>query len=147
MTTGLAAAEPSSSIPGMPRSIATAAGAGSPAVLGEVLLANLSWAEASASASRVDRKALTGNTIIELESGRAELVRVVEQGYALDLEERIRGVRCAAAPVRDHSGGVVAAVSAAGPAFRIEGDNLKHIVGFAKVPAASFSQALGYAAP
>jgi DNA-binding IclR family transcriptional regulator len=116
-------------------------------VLGKVLLADLSCAAASALLSRVDRKALTGNTIIELDSWRAELVRVAEQGYAPDLEERTLGVRCAAAPVRDHSGRVVAAVSAARPAFRIAGDNLERIVGIAKEHAASFSWVLGYVAP
>jgi IclR family KDG regulon transcriptional repressor len=115
--------------------------------LGKVLLADLSWAEASALLARVDRQALTGNTIIELDGWRAELVRVAEQGYALDLEERILGVHCAAAPVRDHSGRVVAAVSAAGPAFRIAGDNLEDIVAIAKEQAATLSQALGYVAP
>ena len=68
------------------------------------------------------------------------------QGHALDAEERVLGVRAVAAPVRDHSGRVVAAISAAGPAFRITGDNLEPLILQVQKLADEFSQRLGYAA-
>ena len=43
----------------------------------------------------------------------------VERGYGLDEEERELGVRCIAAPVRNHEGRVVAAISVAGPTERL----------------------------
>ena len=41
------------------------------------------------------------------------------QGYAMDDEEYEEGVRCIAAPVRDYTGNVVAAISISGPAMRM----------------------------
>jgi DNA-binding IclR family transcriptional regulator len=42
-----------------------------------------------------------------------------QRGYGIDDEEREKGVRCLAAPVRNHTGDVVAAVSVAGPVDRL----------------------------
>jgi len=112
--------------------------------LGKVLLADLNWPEASALLARVDREALTPNTMTDLDRWQDQLSRVAQQGYALDLQERILGVHCAAAPVRDHSRRVIAAVSAAGPAFRINGSNLEHIIAVVQEQAAAFSRAIGY---
>lgn len=76
-----------------------------------------------------------------------ELPNVAGRGYAVDAEERILGVRAVAAPVRDHSRRVVAAISAAGPAFRITDDNLDPLIAQVQKLAAEFSLRLGYAAP
>ena len=42
-----------------------------------------------------------------------------ERGYGLDLEEREKGVCCVAAPIVNHTGEVVAAVSVAAPRQRL----------------------------
>jgi DNA-binding IclR family transcriptional regulator len=44
------------------------------------------------------------------------------RGYTLDDEEYFAGIRCVGAPVRDHTGSVVAAVSISGPAQRLAGE-------------------------
>ena len=52
-----------------------------------------------------------------------ELAIIRERGYGLDEEEREKGVCCIAAPIRNHTGDVVAAISVAGPsaaACRVE---------------------------
>ncbi|WP_242910485.1 IclR family transcriptional regulator [Actinomadura terrae] len=54
----------------------------------------------------------------------ADLARVRERGYALNEEERIIGVRAVAAPVRDGSGRVFAAVALQGPAVRFGPDRM-----------------------
>jgi len=41
------------------------------------------------------------------------------RGYGLDEEEREKGVCCVAAPIRNHNGDVVAAISVAGPTHRM----------------------------
>ncbi|TMB77297.1 MAG: IclR family transcriptional regulator [Chloroflexi bacterium] len=62
----------------------------------------------------------TPRTVVDPKALRALLARVNEQGYALDLGEHEPEVRCVAAPVRNHSGAVIAAMSVSGPAQRIE---------------------------
>jgi DNA-binding IclR family transcriptional regulator len=113
--------------------------------LGKVLMADLGWPDARALLSRIERNRMTKNTIIGLGRWREELRDVAERGYALDAEERILGVRAVAAPVRDHSGRVVAAISAAGPAFRITGDSLEPLISQVRQVAAEFSLRLGHA--
>jgi DNA-binding IclR family transcriptional regulator len=112
--------------------------------LGKVLMAGLSWPEARKLLSRIERHQMTENTIVDVGRLREELHKVAARGYALDAEERILGVRAVAAPVRDHSGRVVAAISAAGPAFRITGDNLEHLMSRVPELAAEYSKRLGY---
>ena len=53
-----------------------------------------------------------------------ELRTVGVRGFALDLEECEEGLCCAAAPVYDTDGRVVAAVSVSGPQFRLSQDRL-----------------------
>lgn len=48
-----------------------------------------------------------------------ELSRVRAQGYAVDNEEHEPGIRCVAAPIRNHIGEVIAAISISGPAIRL----------------------------
>jgi IclR family KDG regulon transcriptional repressor len=112
--------------------------------LGKVLLAGLSWPDAHALLNRIERSRKTKNTIIGLTRWQAELAEVALRGYALDCEERVLGVRAVAAPVHDHSGALVAAISAAGPAFRFTGDHLEPVVSRVQKMAAEFSLRLGY---
>lgn len=64
----------------------------------------------------------TENTITDLGELEAELESIRERGYAYDREERLRGVRCVAAPVVTEDGSVVASLSVSGPTRRMEGD-------------------------
>jgi DNA-binding IclR family transcriptional regulator len=113
--------------------------------LGKVLLAGLGWPEARKLLSRIERIQMTENTIVDVGRLGEELRKVAAQGYALDTEERILGVRAVAAPVRDHSGRVIAAISAAGPASRITDDNLDHLMSLVPKLATEYSERLGYA--
>ena len=69
-------------------------------------------------AARTGLPALTPNTITEVERLEREAATAVQQGYALDDEEAEIGVSCIAAPVRDASGTMVAALSVSAPAGR-----------------------------
>lgn len=62
----------------------------------------------------------TNNTITELKALKAELARVGKQGYAIDNEEIEEGLKCAAAPIRDAEGNVVAAISVSVPKERFD---------------------------
>ena len=46
---------------------------------------------------------------------RRELTHIRETGFAIDNEEHIKGIRCIATAIRDHSGGVRAALCVVGP--------------------------------
>ena len=60
----------------------------------------------------------TPNTIVDVETLHAELEKVRQMGYALDREEHEPQVVCVAAPILNHSGIVLAAISVSGPAQR-----------------------------
>jgi IclR family transcriptional regulator, KDG regulon repressor len=86
----------------------------------------------------------TANTITTVKAFEAELSRVREQGYALDLEEFEEGLRCIAAPVRDHSARVVAALGIAGPRRRFEDEQLGALAPLVVNAASQLSRNLGY---
>jgi DNA-binding IclR family transcriptional regulator len=69
---------------------------------------------------RVTFTSHTRRTITDPAALQAELARIRKRGYAVDNEEVEEGLRCIGAPVRDYSGEVVAAISIAGPVFRIQ---------------------------
>ena len=87
--------------------------------LGKALLAHLTWEEVARIIKAHPPVRLTPATLIEPAEIRRELHRIARRGYAVDAEERLAGVVCIAAPIRDRSGGVVAAVSVSGPRLRL----------------------------
>ncbi|RBI59144.1 IclR family transcriptional regulator [halophilic archaeon] len=66
----------------------------------------------------------TENTVSNREELFETLEDVRERGYAYDMEERAKGIRCVAAPVITNDDRIQGAVSVAGPASRMEGDRL-----------------------
>lgn len=87
--------------------------------LGKALLAyeNPAQVESWATTFRFERH--TPATITSARELLGELAAIRTRGYAFDREEREVGVRCVAAPVRDHAGAVIAAVSVAAPTERL----------------------------
>jgi DNA-binding IclR family transcriptional regulator len=86
----------------------------------------------------------TRNTITSDEDFRKEIEAIRRSGYAIDDEEREEGLRCIGAPVRDSSGEVIAAVSIAGPVFRITRDRTASLAAAVVKSAGQISDALGY---
>ncbi len=68
--------------------------------------------------------AMTKNTISTVDTLIQELRWIRAHGFALDNEEYALGLRCVAVPVRDHTGGIVAAMSVAMPTPRADADRL-----------------------
>jgi IclR family KDG regulon transcriptional repressor len=87
--------------------------------VGKVLLAQLSNQAVEELYAGYELRALTANTISDLPSLLARLDLVRQQDYDYDYAESSSGIHCVAAPVRDHSGGVVAAVSIGVPNDRL----------------------------
>ena len=86
----------------------------------------------------------TPHTITSLAHLKKELERIREQGYALDQEEAVEGLRCVGGPVFDHTGRVVAAFSVAGPATRITSPVLPEIARLVRATSLQISFRLGY---
>jgi IclR family KDG regulon transcriptional repressor len=87
--------------------------------LGKTLLAFRPEAEVQAWAATQKFPALTPRTITSAKRLMKELAAIRERGYGLDEEEREKGVSCIAAPICNHTGDVVAAISVAGPTQRL----------------------------
>jgi DNA-binding IclR family transcriptional regulator len=87
--------------------------------LGKALLAFRPEAEVAAWAATQKFTALTPRTITTAKRLMKELATIRERGYGLDQEEREKGVTCIAAPIFNHTGDVVAAISVAGPTERM----------------------------
>ncbi|NJC73085.1 helix-turn-helix domain-containing protein [Planosporangium thailandense] len=96
-----------------------------PTSMGRVLLAALPPERLQAYLDGVELRKLTPRTIDDAEALRAELERVRQQGYAVVDGEREEGVRSAAAPVRDASGAVIAAINVSANAARVSLESLR----------------------
>jgi DNA-binding IclR family transcriptional regulator len=92
--------------------------------VGKALLAYLPEEELARRYPDGRLKRYTNHTITVIEELRAELERVREQGYAIDMEEHELGVKCVAVPTFDHKE-VAAAVSVSGPVDRMN-DHIAH---------------------
>ncbi|MBL8153699.1 MAG: IclR family transcriptional regulator [Anaerolineae bacterium] len=88
--------------------------------LGKVLLAYIDPERIRSHHEQAGFIRFTDTTITDVEVLLAELAAIREQGYALDRGEHEPDVRCIAAPIQDAQGKVIAALSIAGPASRME---------------------------
>lgn len=88
----------------------------------------------------------TDETIVSPVELRAELDRVVTQGYATAWEEFEEGLASVAAPVRAGDGTVVAAMSVSGPSYRLSVQTLHRIAEYVCEAAARTSVRVGASA-
>ncbi|MEV0676416.1 IclR family transcriptional regulator C-terminal domain-containing protein [Actinosynnema sp. NPDC050436] len=93
--------------------------------MGHVLLAGLPAGEFTAYLDTVRLEAFTPHTLASPDDLRAEVGKVRDQGWALVDQELEEGLRSIAAPVRDRSGRVVAAVNVSTHASRTPVDRLR----------------------
>ena len=73
-----------------------------------------------------------------------ELVRVRERGYAENINESELGASSVAAPIRDVSGSVIAAIAIAVPAARLSRDSMRRLASEVVTAAERISAHLGY---
>jgi len=67
----------------------------------------------------------TENTITDPDALGERLETVRRRGFALNDEERLKGLRCVAVPVTADSGEVLGAISVSGPTTRMQGDRFR----------------------
>ncbi|MBI3973142.1 MAG: IclR family transcriptional regulator [Chloroflexi bacterium] len=116
--------------------------------LGKVLLA------ADKDPEQVDRviaqrglPSYTPRTITDPDDIWRHLTQVAARGWALDDEEYAVGLRCLAAPVRDASGDVVAAVGVSGPTARVALERVEAMAARVRQAGRDLSALLGYRMP
>lgn len=90
---------------------------------------------------------MTERSIRSLDTLQHELEGVRETGVAFEREESTPGVWCVAAPVRDSSGAVVAAISLSVPSARFSERPDNDWAELVRAAGAELSSSLGYAAP
>ena len=89
-------------------------------------------------------KRYTASTITDPAVLMEELAAVRAKGYAIDDEEIEVGLRCVAAPIRNHSGRVIAAISVAAPVQRMTKKNVQTTAPTVVAAADAISRRLGY---
>jgi IclR family transcriptional regulator, KDG regulon repressor len=92
-------------------------------------------------------RAYTEKTLVTKETLLGDLRQVRMRGYSVDDEEIEKGLRCVGAPVWNYSGGVAAAVSVAGPAFRVTRTRVPAMARSVMVMTQRLSAELGYRRP
>jgi IclR family transcriptional regulator, acetate operon repressor len=113
---------------------------------GKVLLAHMDELERrSLLRRRLTR--YTEATITEPAVLRAELARVVDEGYARSFDELEVGMHAVAVPVWAHDGNVVAALSASGPSYRLPRRLARAVVSAMREVARELSSKLGWVEP
>lgn len=78
------------------------------------------------------------------QSFAAAMTRFSKQGYAYDLEENERGIRCVASPIKDGSGKIVAAISISAAATFMPSRRMRLLGALAKQYGSRISLELGY---
>lgn len=91
-----------------------------------------------------DLPSKTPNTIASLEALITEIDRVRTEGYAVDDQEGVEGLRCVAAPIFNDRNRVVAAVSASGAAAEFNDVTIPLLADAVQATAGKVSQRLGY---
>jgi IclR family acetate operon transcriptional repressor len=82
--------------------------------IGKAMLASLPDKEIRGLAARIGLERRTARTITDIDALLAEIHATRQAGFAVDDEEDMDGVLCAAAVVRDHQGMVAGAISVSG---------------------------------
>ncbi len=114
---------------------------------GKMLLAGLPDDELHHLVNQMVFQRFTQKTITDKELLIKEIQRIREQGYAIDNAERDEGVCCIAAPIRNHEGRTIAAISASGPTSRVNPETYDWFIAAVTKTADNISKCLGYKNP
>lgn len=110
---------------------------------GKVLLAHLPPAQSEAVITG-DLERFTAQTIVEADALRAQLQEAAVRGWAVAEEEYEEGLNAVAAAIRGPEGNVIAALSAAGPAYRLGRGRLPEVAEQVRQAAEEISRRLGH---
>ena len=111
---------------------------------GKILLAHMSEDRLNEVLDASGLKAYTEHTLTSRDALVEQLAQARAEGFATAFEELETGLNAAAVPVRDHTGAVVGAVSASGPAYRLDKARIESVAADLKEAGARISQRMGW---
>ncbi|KJS06215.1 MAG: hypothetical protein VR73_10310 [Gammaproteobacteria bacterium BRH_c0] len=110
---------------------------------GRLLLAHMPAAERDATIDALQLTRYTDKTIVDKAELRAEIDRILSQGYCINIDQSVLGHCAIAAPIRDHWGHVIAASVLSAPTDRVK-DKLPSLTQALQATASAISRQLGY---
>lgn len=111
--------------------------------LGKCLMSGLDDHELEALVNRIELTPYTENTIVDRKTLLHEVRKIRHIGYSLDQREYNRAVVCVAAPIRDASGEIIAALSVSAIGLDPDSDTFHRIIDADVGAAERISLALG----
>lgn len=111
---------------------------------GKLFLANVSQAECRRILNLSELKAYTPHTLTSPEQFTQEMIRIREQGYAVENGEYKVGLRSVSAPVRDVTGEVRYAIGCVGMFRQVHTDDFLQAIRLICEAADQVSRAIGY---
>jgi IclR family KDG regulon transcriptional repressor len=112
--------------------------------IGKMLLSYFSPEDFARYAGSIAYTPYTARTITTREKLQKELTQIRAKGISRDREEHEEGITCIAAPIRDYSSRVIAALSVSWPVFRFKPEHLDAYQRAIRDAAESISRLLGY---
>ncbi|MHA0289156.1 IclR family transcriptional regulator [Mycobacterium sp. C3-094] len=86
----------------------------------------------------------TDRTITSVDELDRQLMAIAADGHVISTEEMEPGLTAVAAPIRDHAGIVIAALSVSGPVYRLDADRAREIVPAVVAAADAVSERMGH---
>src|ERR1700752_1038273 len=111
---------------------------------GKVLLAYMTADERRDALGASGLARLTPHTITSHRDLEEQVEAAARDGYASSFEELEEGLNAVAAPVRDHTNRVIAALSVSGPVYRFSEDRLREAVPDVIAAAAAIGHRMGH---
>lgn len=86
----------------------------------------------------------TEHTVTSIDDLDRQLTSIARDGYVVSTEELEHGLNAVAAPIRDHTGTVIAALSVSGPVYRLTVECARDIAPAVIAAAAAVGERMGY---
>lgn len=112
--------------------------------IGKMLLSGLSEPQLRRLLDAVELEKFNEHTISDLDELEVHLADVRRKGFSIDREEYTEGIYCAARPILDSTGAIVAAMSVSALKFRFDRTRVHHALALLGEGTAAVSAELGY---
>lgn len=111
---------------------------------GKILLAYMSEERLDEVLDAAGLKSYTEHTLTSRKALLEQLAQARVEGFATAFEELETGLNAAAVPVRDHTGAIIGALSASGPAYRFDKERIESVADDLKTAGTRISRRMGW---